>query len=127
MEYSQEGYSRCKAIGPEEGELLCSAGYAYTRDIYQDSAYKGKISFVIDVAVPIEEAFCQKGQIAVWMEIQGEGKVLGEALDGDVGFEEVTESGRNVGLASLTASKIGKYFLCGERFGEVFLPGGGSR
>lgn len=127
MEYSQEGYSRCKAIGPEEGELLCSAGYAYTRDIYQDSAYKGKISFVIDVAVPIEEAFCQKGQIAVWMEIQGEGKVLGEALDGDVGFEEVTESGRNVGLASLTASKIGKYFYAvnaSEKYSYLVVAAG---
>ena len=95
MEYSQEGYSRCKMIRPEEGEALCRTGYAYTRDIYQDSAYKGKVSFVIDVAVPIEKAFCKDGDIAIWMEFQGEGKVLGNGLDGDVGFDELAESGRN--------------------------------
>ena len=43
MEYSQEGYSRCVRIEPEEGENLCRTGYAYTRDIYLDSVYKGKI------------------------------------------------------------------------------------
>lgn len=110
MEYSQEGYSRCKMIGPEEGEALCRAGYVHTRDIYRDSVYEGKISFVVDVAVPIEKAFCEDGGIAVWMELQGEGKVLGDALDGDVGFGELAESGRNLGLASLTAGKMGKYF-----------------
>lgn len=129
MEYSQEGYSRCKRIGPEEGEILCGTGYAYTTDIYQDSVYKGKISFVIDVAVPIEKAFCQNGQTAVWMEIRGKGKVLGDALDGDVGFGEIMEQGRNVGLASLTSSKLGKYFYAvnaSEKYSYLVVAAGES-
>lgn len=127
MEYSQEGYSRCKMIELEEGELLCDTGYVYTKDIYQDSVYRGKISFVIDVAVPIEKAFCQNGQTAVWMEIRGKGKDLGDALDGDVGFDEVTEEGRNVGLAALTAGKIGKYFYAvnaSERYSYLVVAAG---
>lgn len=110
MEYSQEGYSRCKRIEPEEGEALCRTGYAYTRDIYLDSVYKGKISFVIDVAAPIEKAFCRQGGIAVWMELQGEGKRLGDPLDGDVEFGGITESGRHLGVAALTSGKTGEYF-----------------
>ncbi len=110
MEYSQEGYSRCKMIGAEEGEDLCRTGYVYTRDIYLDSVYKGKISFIIDVAAPIERAFCQDGETAVWMELQGEGKVLGNASVGDVGFDRIAGEGRREGLASLTAGKLGKYF-----------------
>lgn len=110
MEYSPEGYSRCKMIEPQEGEALCRTGYAYTRDIYRDSVYKGKIAFIIDVDVPIESAFCQQGEIAVWLEIQGAGKRLGNALDGDLEFGEITESGRLQGVFSLTSGKVGKYF-----------------
>lgn len=110
MEYSQEGYSRYKTIEPEEGEALCRTGYAYTRDIYLDSVYRGKISFIIDVAVPIEKAFCREGEIAVWMEIQGEGKFLGDTPDSDVSFEKIGESGRHLGLMSLTDRKMGQYF-----------------
>ena len=127
MEYSQEGYSRCKMIGPEAGEILCSTGYAYTKDIYQDSVYKGKISFIIDVTVPVEKAFCQNGQTAVWLEIRGKGKVLGDTLDGDVGFDEVAESGRNVGLATLTANSIGKYFYAvnaSEKYSYLVVAAG---
>lgn len=44
--------------------------------------YKGKVSFAIDVAVPVEKAFCQDGGIAVWMELQGQGRVMGDVLEG---------------------------------------------
>lgn len=110
MEYSPEGYSRYKMIEPEEGEALCRTGYAYTRDIYRDSVYKGKISFIIDLGMPIERAFCQQGETAVWLEIQGMGRRLGDTLDGDVEFGGITESGRHLGLMSLTDRSMGKYF-----------------
>ncbi len=110
MEYSPEGYSRCRRIEPEEGEALGRTGYVYSRDIYRDSVYRGKISFILDVAVPIERAFCQQGDIAVWLELQGVGRRLGDALDGDVEFGGITESGRHSGLLPLTDWKTGKYF-----------------
>ena len=127
MEYSQEGYSRCVRIEPEEGENLCRTGYAYTRDIYLDSVYKGKISFVIDVAVPIEKAFCRQGEIAVWMELQGQGKRLGDMLDGDVEFGEITESGRHLGVVALTSGKSGEYFYgvnASEKYSYLVVAAG---
>lgn len=109
MEYNQSGYSRYRMLEPEEGEELCRNGYVYTRDIYRDSVYAGKISFVVDVGVPVEKIFCAEEGNFAWMEIQGEGRLFGNR-GAEIDFQGIAESGSRLGKLSLTAGKAGKYF-----------------
>ncbi|MCI9073017.1 MAG: histidine kinase [Lachnospiraceae bacterium] len=110
MEYNQSGYSRCRMIEPWEGEALCGAGYVYARDIYLDSVYVGKVSFVIDVSAAVENAFCGDREKAVWLEIQGEGRLLGEDLDAGMDAQMIAEAERLRGRTLLPPGKAGKYF-----------------
>lgn len=127
MEYNQSGYSRYKMIEPWEGEALCRTGYVYAKDIYSDSVYVGKVSFVLDISISAENAFCGDREKAVWLEIQGEGRFLGEGPGRDMGADLLAEAERMQERFLLPLGKAGKYFHAvntSERYSYMVVAAG---
>ncbi len=130
MEYNEAGYSRCRMIGPEESEELCRTGHVYTKDIYLNSVYAGKISFILDVSIPVTNAFCGAGENAVWLEIQGKGRFLGDEFGKDIPFEKIVESGKWQGQVSPAPGKVSRCFYTvntSERYSYMVVAAGGVR
>ena len=109
MEYNESGYSRYRAIGLEESEELCKTGYVYTKDIYLNSVYAGKVSFVLDVSIPVANAFCHDNNV-VWLEIQGQDRVINGMPEAEIDVDKLLGSGKWQGRVPLASGKSGKDF-----------------
>lgn len=117
MEYNREGYSRYRTIEAAEGERLCGEGYVYTKDIYHDFVYAGKVSFILDLEAPIEDAFCSDGETAVWLELRGKGRQLG--AEEEIDFSQAAGPGKWQGQILRLSGKSGRYF-CGMNASERY-------
>ena len=112
MEYGGSGSCRQKVIDMATAEALCQTGSVYTKDIHKDSAYVGKVSFILDVSDPVAAPFCTgKGQ-GVWLTIHGTGTPLGEpTLD----ISQVT--GADIGMVGGHSRPIYYCAHTSEQFG----------
>lgn len=109
MEYNEAGYSRFRMIGLEESEELCKRGYVYTKDIYLNSVYAGKVSFVLDVSIPVTNAFCRDHNV-VWLEVQGQGRAINGMPEADIDVEKLVKSGKWQGRVPSVFGKPEKSF-----------------
>lgn len=97
MEYNESGYSRYQIITPEEAADICTTGAVHTTDIHRDSAYAGKVSFVLDIDQIATEAFCRDGERGVYLCPHGSTSALGNSPLRTSDFDRIIASGNTSG------------------------------
>ncbi|MCI8619115.1 MAG: histidine kinase [Oscillospiraceae bacterium] len=75
MEYNASGYSRYQIITPDAAKALCRTGYQYTREIHWNAADAGKVTFIIDVSGPVQNAYGANPAQTVCV-IQGDNQII---------------------------------------------------
>lgn len=112
LEYSDSGYTRQRIIDAETAEALCDSGIVYTRDIHQDSAYVGKVSFVLDITHIVSDPFCGSPGHGVLLNIHGIYSRLG-----DTALEDTDLPPSDMGIVTLGQTPVYYATLVSEQFG----------
>lgn len=82
---------------------------------------------MLDISISAENAFCGDREKAVWLEIQGEGRFLGEGPGRDMGADLLAEAERMQERFLLPLGKAGKYFHAvntSERYSYMVVAAG---
>lgn len=101
IEYNQLGYSRIKIITPELAQAICNTGCVYQKDIHQDSAYLGKISFVFDLSGMAQCYFTQSENLACYLALPDNAIQLGQMPLSQTQLDTITHSGQHYDQISL--------------------------
>lgn len=89
MEYSSAGYSRYRTVTPDEAEALCHTGFTYAKDIHRSSSYVGKVCFILDISIPVSNAFGN----GVCLVSNGSFLPLGQAQGLNLDWQRLLDSG----------------------------------
>lgn len=100
MEYNESGYSRQSMISPDEAEQIRKTGSIYTKDIHLNSNYMGKISFVLDVSIPLKNAFCTVPKRGICLFVQGSPTALGDLNISQQLCDNLLHCGKDTGIIS---------------------------
>ena len=94
MEYNASGYSRYQMINADTAKALCRTGYQYTREIHWNAAEGGKVTFILDVSGPVQNAFGGNPDQEVCILLGDSKTLLGSGKYADLDYEELQDRSR---------------------------------
>ncbi len=116
MEYGGAGSCRQKIIDMDTAEALAKTGCVYSKDIHRDSAYAGKVNFILDVGSPIAASFCGSRNYGVWLNIRGNSIALG-----DIPLDISQVNGAEMGMVRAGGTPIYYCAHTSEQFGYTAI------